>query len=305
MAQAEIPLAILFADLGESTRLYDTLGDVRAHRIAARYLERIREVVEKHGGRVIKTIGDEVMSTFSTAAQATRAACAIQQGMEDATRAERVHIGVHVGLHFGPVLPEAGDVFGDAVNVAARMVGLAKAGQILTTRETVEALGDDAREQTRRIDRRPVKGKHQELEIYEVIWQAAGLTALIQVPTAGPDGRDAQLTVRVGEHRFHVGGAQPTLTIGRDPDNDLVLQDPRVSRRHARIELRQGKFVLYDASTNGTVVRTRAGQRIYLRREELILSEPGSIGIGEHDADGEHPIRFEFGPGQEAQARDP
>ena len=273
----EIPAAILFADVGGSTQLYDTLGDVRAHDITRRCLEQVSAVVRDHGGYVIKTIGDEVMSTFPSADQAAEASCAIQLSMAVEAEAEAQRIGLHVGFHYGLVLPEGDDVFGDAVNVAARMVSLAKAGQIITTLETVQAMTPELRARTRQIDHRPVKGKREELDICEVIWETADLTQLTEVPEEARAGR---LTLTFGDRNLVLSPASPSCSIGRDPDNDIALDDVRASRLHARIELRQGKFVLYDTSTNGTLVRSDRGQPVFLRREELILPEAGTLNVG-------------------------
>jgi adenylate cyclase len=286
----EIPAAILFADVGGSTQLYDTLGDVRAHEITRRCLEQVIGVVRNHGGSVIKTIGDEVMSTFPSADQAAEASCAIQLSMAEAGEAGAERIGLHVGFHYGPVLPEGEDIFGDTVNVAARMVSLAKSGQIITTLETVQAMNPELRARTRQIDHRPVKGKREELDICEVIWETADLTQLTEVPEEARIGR---LALSFGSLNLVLSPASPSCSIGRDSDNDIVLDDARASRHHARIELRQGKFVLYDTSTNGTLVRSEQGQPVFLRREELILPEAGTLNVGPAPALAEL-IRFRF-----------
>src|SRR5690606_22891422 len=137
--RTETPLAILFADICGSTKLYDTLGDAKARDTVARGIAVMTDATTRNRGRVIKTIGDEVMSTFKTAAGATEAAAEMQDDMK-AVMVDGVPIFIRVGYHFGPALIEGADVFGDAVNVAARMAGQAKAAQILTTAGTVKHL---------------------------------------------------------------------------------------------------------------------------------------------------------------------
>jgi len=295
VSESKIRLATLFADIGGSTRLYESLGDVHAHRLTAGCLETIADAVKQQGGGVVKTIGDEVMATFPTADQASRAARAIQAAIQtkgDTLSEEDVAVTVHVGFHFGPVLEEGGDVFGDAVNIAARMVSLANAGEILTTRQTVDCLGREECEAARQIDRRTVRGRLEALEIFEVIWQTAGLTQLMPLSSEVSHER---LRMRMGDEQREVDRKSPSLTIGRDPDNDLVVPLPRASRWHARVDLLRGKFILKDKSTNGTLLRTPAGQRIVLRREELILPISGTVAIGEFpEDDRELPIRFEL-----------
>jgi class 3 adenylate cyclase len=287
--------AILFADLGGSTRLYDELGDVDAHRIAAECTAMIASEVQRHGGTVIKTIGDEVMSSFISADDAFDAAKSIQQTVAG-PGAPGAHLGIHVGMHYGDVLIKDGDVFGDVVNLAARMVSLAKTGQILTTREMVSAM-TPGKAETRQIDRREVKGKQEKVDIFEVIWQSQGLTTLTPILPDVLDDRGAAAEVRLilkfGDKRHEVNPSSPRVSIGRDAGNDLVVDDPRASRFHATVQARQGKFVLVDESTNGTVVYLPGSKPIVLCREELILTEAGRISIGTHpDTPSETPIYF-------------
>jgi len=283
--------AVLFADLGGSTRLYDELGDVDAHRIAAECTALISLEVQKHGGTVIKTIGDEVMSDFATADEACEAAKSIQLTVAG-PGAPGAKLGIHVGMHYGPVLVKDRDIFGDVVNLAARMVALAKTGQILTTREMVAAM-TPGKTETRQIDRREVKGKADKIDIFEVIWQVRGLTTLIPILDDPEDAAGHRLILKFGRLQHEVSATSPSLSIGRDPGNDLVVDDPGASRFHATVKARQGKFVLVDESTNGTVVYLPGVNPICLCREELILVDAGSISIGTHpDTPSDTPIYF-------------
>ena len=274
-------VAVLFADLGGSTRLYDLLGDEPARRIVAACIDRIIEIVERHAGRLIKTIGDEVMSTFDSANRAADAAREIVIAMRAMEPVHDQRLGAHVGLHYGRVLHEEGDVFGDTVNLAARLVPLAKTGEILTTRAVVDALSAERQGLVRRIDRRELRGKQGELEIFELLWQTANITTITPIPRHDPAGGE-RLVLQLGADRFEIHEGHPSLTIGRDDDNDLVLPDPRVSRRHARVKRRHGKFVLCDESTNGTLVRTAEGKSILLHREEMILHGSGRLGVAQY-----------------------
>jgi class 3 adenylate cyclase len=85
------------------------------------------KITEMYQGRVIKTIGDEIMCRFTSANDCVRAAKECQEEISMGIQGENVELTIKVGLHFGPaILMEDGDVFGDAVNVAARMAGIAK-----------------------------------------------------------------------------------------------------------------------------------------------------------------------------------
>jgi adenylate cyclase len=164
-------VAVLFADIAGSTKLYDALGDTQAKLMIDEALGALREVTKRHRGRVIKTIGDEVMCAFPGAERGFLAATDMQTVVNALAVTKGVKRMIRVGFHAGPVIEEHGDVFGDTVNVAARMAGLAKGLQIMTTRLTVDKLPESLRASTRPIAAIAVKGKADELAVCEVLWQ--------------------------------------------------------------------------------------------------------------------------------------
>jgi len=281
MEQPTTTLAILFADISGSTRLYETLGDALARQRVADCLSVLTDTIQHHSGTVIKTIGDEVMSTFPDAEAAFQAACTMQEALAARAALSKTPLTIRVGLHYGPALVEANDVFGDAVNVAARIVGLAKASQILTSRQTVESLPTKMRTMTRHVDRAPLRGKQEVMDIYEVIWREDELTRMEGPSLSQPlITSGARLQVRFREQEVEVSQNRSTITVGRGQENDLVITDEFASRLHARIEFRRGKFVLLDQSTNGTFVAVSGEKSLYLHREEYLLQGTGTISLG-------------------------
>jgi len=177
--QQQSSMAILFADVSGSTRLYETQGDAKARRMIGRCVELMTESTLKHGGALIKTIGDEVMCRFAAADDAAAAALDMQEQVSGAAMTGGGGgMAIHVGFHFGPVVEEDKDVFGDAVNVASRMVNLSKRDQILTTGATVERLSPKWRAAMRQVDRAAVRGKSEEIDVYELVWQEAEATRI-------------------------------------------------------------------------------------------------------------------------------
>lgn len=173
MPEETEPLAVLFADISRSTLLYETLGDLAAQKAVANCLRLLADLAAAHGGAVIKTIGDAVMCTFPRADLAVMAAKAMQLALAESPVIQHPRITgppIHIGIHLGPVLRRDEDVFGDAVNVAAHLLGLAKAHQILATGQTVQVLDAEAQVMTRCLGRTTVKGKREEYDLYEVIW---------------------------------------------------------------------------------------------------------------------------------------
>lgn len=277
MPQSTNFLAILFADISGSTRLYDTLGDQAALRQIGLCLGLLEGVARRHSGEVVKTIGDEILCAFPNAANAVEAAAAMQQAL----LAENGPLHIRIGLHFGEVIRESGDVFGDAVNLAARMCELAVADQIITTRATADLLSSRLRTGIRDLGHATVKGKREDIQICEVIWHNDVEMTLMPTMLPGMAAR----TTRIGITLSHAGqrlaltGQRPRASIGRDKSSDLVVSDVMASRHHARIELRNGKFVLIDQSTNGTYV-SEGGKTIFLHREELPLVGSGYFTLG-------------------------
>lgn len=285
-------LVVLFADIGESTHLYEELGDEAARALTRGCLERMIERVAKHGGTLVKTIGDEVMASFPSANAAYDAAIALVAAAREVPSGADRSLGAHVGFHLGSVLQERGDVFGDTVNVAARMVSLAKTDEVLTTRAVVEHLDAGRRAATRQIDRCKVRGKDEVIDVFEVVHQTGGETSMVRVPFS-EELAGGCLILRLGPERFLVDAAHPAVSIGRSDENDVVVLDPWISRRHARIRLRHGKFVLHDESANGTLVVTDDGRRIPLHREDLTLHGSGRLGVNRgEDDEGALPIRY-------------
>jgi adenylate cyclase len=271
-------LAVLFADVAGSTRIYETVGDAEALATIGRCIALVRSVCEGHGGRLIKTIGDEAMVMFAQADQAAEAAAEMQMRLSEQPLSERVRIAIRVGFNYGPAIEVENDVFGDSVNVAARMVGLAKAEQVILSEQTVAALAPALRSRVRQIDSLTVKGKHDDIAIYELIWQdsEAELTAVTMRPRAVP----VHVRLRHGTRELELDEARPSCSIGRDQQNDVVIADRMASRTHARIERRRDKFVVVDQSTNGTYVTVEGEPEVHLRREELMLRGRGHISFG-------------------------
>ena len=278
MNQPARSLAILFADVSGSTKLYETLGDAEARATIDRCLGIVAQVCKEFGGQVVKTIGDEMMTTFSIADHAARAARDIQNRIS----AQRTHVGtpvsLHIGFHFGPVIEDQGDVFGDSVNVAARMTELAKGGQIITSAETIAELSAPLRSATRHLDSLNVKGKQKDIGIFELLWEESAdeLTALSPRLVLRPQ----RLKLVHGRREIELGESNMTLTLGRDAQNDVVIADKNASRMHARIERRRDKFVLIDHSSNGTFVTVQGENEVMLRREEWTIRARGHCCFG-------------------------
>ncbi|HET9403449.1 MAG TPA: adenylate/guanylate cyclase domain-containing protein [Burkholderiales bacterium] len=283
MTEQKTSMAVLFADVSDSTRLYEALGDTVAFGNVREVIALLKGIAETCEGRVVKTIGDGLMCAFPSADCAARAAADMQKQIASRPPMNSGRqLTIRVGFHFGPVIRDGEDVFGDSVNVAARMAGLALSGQALTDASTVAALSAQLREATRQINALPVKGKAEAVEVHELLWQTSSDRTVIpgraegqpaSVPRSGPC-----ITLT---HRGRETPYTDTIYFGREAaGNHVVVADPMASRRHAKIELRAGRFVLLDQSSNGTYVVLGNNAELQLKREEMILYSSGKFAFG-------------------------
>jgi len=289
------PQTILFADVAGSTRLFETKGDVEARRLTSMVLDALAIIAQQYGGRVIKTIGDEVMCTIPTALDGLLAARDMQRKMARDINFVRDSLAIRIGLHYGPALEENGDVYGDAGNPARGMARLAKREQIVTTASTVTDVGTKAPE-TRSLGRARVSGKLLPIEIVDVVWQedTSGMTMvqsairLSDIQGAAPAKNKLKLRHR-GNLIELTEDSEPFM-MGREASNNLQVEADWVSRTHAQIEFKRGHFMICDRSTNATYVTIGQDQELRVHRDELHLRKTGTISMGQSAAINTHDL---------------
>ncbi len=284
--------AVLFADVSGSTRLYEVAGNAVASAAIEQCIAVLRQKTAAAEGRVIKTIGDEIMSVFASADAAVRAAIEMQGGVAQLPLAAGSKIGIRIGFNFGPVVERDGDVFGDAVNVAARLTSQAQRDQIITSRETVDALGSELKPMCRRLYSIQVKGKEEEVELCEVMWQQSEEVTTLVSSAAHSQLRKATLRLRYRGREIILDAAHKSLSLGRDKSAELVIEDAKASRAHCKIERRKDKFVLADHSANGTYATVEGDQEVILKREEFTLRGRGWITFGQSRANTTEVVEF-------------
>ena len=286
-------LAVMFADVAGSTKLYETAGDAAAHAAINECIDLMRHHTVAAGGRVIKTIGDEIMSVFPSAEAVTGAAIEIQFALSQRPPLPGgATLGVRIGFYAGPVIERDNDVFGDTVNMAARLTELAQKAQIITARESVNLLPRSMTSMTRFLYAMPVKGKAKDVELFEVIWQPNEEMTMM-AGSRGPSKRaPAVLRLKHGDREIMLEGTTTSVTVGRDPNADIPVKDKMSSRAHGRVERRLDKFILSDHSANGTYVTVEGDREIVLRREEFTLRGHGWISFGQPMAECELLLEF-------------
>lgn len=251
------------------------------------------EKVKACGGAVVKTLGDGMVCQFGEADGAFRAACGMQEAALAADPGAHTKLTIKVGFTWGPVLTKGGDVFGDTVNVCARLVALAGPNQVLTTQQTVAALSPGLRERCRQLYPMKIRGRATEVKVCDVLWRSdPDVTETIAHP--GPaKTRQWILKLSYGGETITVEPAG-AIKLGRDKANDVVVESSLASRVHARIYGRGGNFVIADQSSNGTyLLNDGTSRELMLRREEAVMGERGWIGLGgPAGSHGSHVLRF-------------
>jgi hypothetical protein len=266
------------------------LGDKLAAEAVGESLAGLRAAAGRFSGTVVKTVGDQFIARFDSADLAMQAASAMQASMS----ARPDGLALKVGFTIGPVIQDHQDIFGDTVNLAARLAEMANPRQILTTRQAVDRLAPFLRNVCRSLYTTTVKGKAEKISVYEAAWHSDKAATFVG-DTREQDSRGpATLKLSSRGKVWTVDERRDALHAGRGPENEIVVAGDNVSRSHARIFLRQGKFVIADESANGTYLRVQQRAEVYLHREEFVLLGRGSISLGQSVAEvGDDAISFE------------
>ena len=271
---------VLFADVCDSSRLFQRLGDERARRVVVEALQVVRKVVEGESGTVVDSIGDELFCAFQRADSAVRAGVRIHEEMLDASFSEAGKIQFRVGLHHGPVGIDGSSVYGDTVHLAQRLVALAKPEQVLTTSETLKQL--EAPPACRLFDRTHVKGRETPVEIIEIEWSSSA-TIDIGRGMRKQDHKEELVLALPDGKEVVISATHPSVTLGRGEMSGLRIDEDSVSRLHARIEMRGSDFKFVDLSRNGSTVWSDEGPPQAVLRDQIVLGREGKLRLGQEE----------------------
>ncbi|MBF0359258.1 MAG: FHA domain-containing protein [Magnetococcales bacterium] len=297
-AQVIKQAAIMFADIAGSTKLYEAIGDEKARSLTSACIDLLKQITEDHQGIVIKTIGDEVMCTFPTADLAAEASIRMQEDVDEHQHVWGSQLHIRVGFHYGDVIEENNDVFGDAVNLAARMAGQAKGDQIITTGETLDIMSDHLSSDSRELIKSHVKGKAEAIRICELTWGEEEELTIMGGMDAAPviEQEKNSATISYGGKDVVIDESNTGASMGRGDKNTFMVPDSKSSRAHAKFEFRRGRIYLIDQSSNGTYVSPDGGQMVFIHRDEHILQGTGVIGLG-HEVNPAHELAIHYNCG--------
>lgn len=271
---------VLMADITGSTPLYERLSQQDALNQISLMLDRMRALIEESSGHCIKSQGDDTLSVFRRADQGFAAAQAMIGDEWDHG------LAVHAGLYFGEVLRHENDIYGNAVNTAARLASLAKPGEVLIGDESFDALPQDIKTDCVSLGGIKLKGKKDPTRVYSYTGGTLSKQT-VQTVVFGQGGpklgrRTVSVTLTCGDQSWELEDEQ-SLSIGRSVDNDITLPNAWVSRQHGKVEIRDAQMEFTDHSSAGSSVLTSDGQEYEVHRRTTMLNGEGMLLFGTTD----------------------
>lgn len=282
--------AVIFAELLGASELLGRADDAAAHAAVGEALASLEQVTVASGARVLKRIGARLLVVTTDPDEAARAAVALQVAANNLGGEH--NFGLGVGFHFGPVIQDESDVFGDTVNTAARLVEKAARGQILLDAETADGITSLYRRSIRRLYQVQLKGLTEEISLCEIVWRADEPATFYPFDAAAPQPGRVKLKLKYRGEKLTLRRNSEALTIGRDPACGIVVDGEHASRQHCVIARRNDKFVLSDKSTNGTFVTVEGEEELMLQRDEITLRKQGWISFGRPRGAGGDVVEF-------------
>ncbi|MBL8334851.1 MAG: FHA domain-containing protein [Rubrivivax sp.] len=293
---------VLFADLRGSTSLFETLGNAEATSVVTHCVNALARTIHGFDGHVVKTLGDGLMAVFADSLPAVQASVAmhevlegiVQKGRERGASSGLRALRLQVGMARGEVVEMAGDCFGDAVNVAARLIDHAGDNETLVTADVHRGLPPEFRSRFRSLDRLALRGRAEPVEVHVLTRRRTGDAAVTQFGDVAITGEPEGLRLSWNDLSRVFDSRQLPVVLGRSPQANFFVDDSRVSRSHARVDWYSGSFQLTDLSYNGTYVRFNDGEIVSLRRGSCTLHGSGTVGLGASPIDdGAACVRFE------------
>lgn len=279
--ELERQTTVMFANVLGGAELTAKAGDEAAKRTLDSCLERLAKAAADCGARVKKLAADKLRVLVASADAAADTAAAMHTAMESFPQYSETKLALGIGFQYGPVIQEADDVSGVTVNIAAQLVERAGAGHIITTQDTAAHLSPLYRAWMRKLYSVDIKGLSQQVPLCELVWRADDNATLFAKKRVEARVSSAALTLTYHDKTLVRRRDKDAVTIGRDENCGIQIQDDQASRLHCTIERRQDKFVLVDHSTNGTYVGQSGAEEVLVQREEFVLSGRGTIACGQ------------------------
>jgi adenylate cyclase len=287
-----VQTTVVFTDLHGSTAVFEALGNAVATDTVTKITRWIGQQCVQGGGRIVKTLGDGVLAMFPDEQHAVTAMVELQRAYTARIMPKQIafHMPVRIGVASGEVEIVAGDCYGDAVNVAARLCDLCGPSQIWANAAALKGVREANGMTFRELGPINIRGRAEPCKVFQIEWHEDVASELMTMqadmdlddPRNERDALGREIELKWLENTKRFKSFELPIQIGRVRDADFVVNDPRVSRIHARIEWRNGSVVFVDASSYGSWVRFLGarGSDVLLRREECVLHGKGELALG-------------------------
>jgi class 3 adenylate cyclase len=282
---------ILLADVCRSTYLYDRIGDAAASRLMMQALDAAADATRANDGEVIDVRGDEILSTFKTAESALRAATDIHARVAVDAAMREHHIAFRIGINAGEIIITDIDIYGDAVNIAARVAKSAKARQTVLSDAVLLATPGLLQNHIRPLGKVTIRGKTGLQHLHELLSPVEQTEITEVVAQQIREKRSFLLRIWYNNRETRLTPLVERILLGRGTECDLLINHSTISREHAEIRYRNGRFVLVDFSTNGSQVSGDGGLKRAHRRSVDLLGS-GSIQLGNTVNIQQHAIHY-------------
>jgi hypothetical protein len=291
---------ILFADISGTTRLFRKIGTDEAKHQLDRCVKRMERAIESTKGELVMPAVDEMIARFDTADDAVLAAAEMQRRLQDLPPLSGVRLSIRIGVHFGAAEQGPGGLAGPAVKVGRALLNLAGAGQIVTCEKTAKVLSRAQQENLYSAENLSMPlSDGSAIQVYFYGWQGVPERSEASGESVGDRTLDLRVPVRLalrwGSRAFLIDASTPSIKIGRDRECELRLSGVKVSRTHARIEMRTKGFFLIDESSNGTYLYVDGVGENRILDEEVVMQGRGRIAFGHTtDKDDGEIVHFEL-----------
>lgn len=293
---------VLVAELTGADALVEKLGAKEADRALERGRARVARAIEAYEGQALSAQGRQLVASFPRCDNAVLAAHDMRERLAQLPPVSGISLALRIGLHSGASDAESGRPTEATTDFANKLLAVATRDQILISDEVARLLPEMIRNQINTQAPLSVSANGTTTPVFELRGDVAGLRASqyntpfmtrsqtqFNEMTASSGTHDetppaealrTRLMLRHQSASHIVSQTHPVLLAGREEGNDLVIADRRASRHHARIEWRDGHYMLIDTSTNGTYLVDDHGMEVILKRSECELPMRGRIGFG-------------------------
>ncbi|MBV9609435.1 MAG: FHA domain-containing protein [Acidobacteria bacterium] len=247
-------ITVLFTDIKGSTAYFEKFGDSAGLLMVHRCNTMLSEVVGRHGGRVIKSIGDSIMAAFEDHSEAIAAAVEMQEAItaDGAGKPEAHRVAIRIGINFGLGIVKSNDVYGDVVNVASRVESAAGPEQILISASLHKMVAAGQRFRFRHAGRFSLKGKAEESDLFEILWKPNGdarpigsHSMVVAALDSAPQDRFKLVQIR---HDGRPGSEfvmrSRQALIGKSNADFTFPNDEKMQSPHARLSVESGQLFL-------------------------------------------------------------